>query len=184
MKRSNVLAPPILLALAIGICGLGACGKKADQADQTKPEPVHHEPAPLPAADTAPNEADRQLIAGAAAVTATELEYNAPSGEKLPLQIVTRVDGATWVTDIVVNGKVAETIDTTIPKDDKATQPKASVVRMANVVVFLTGVTRPDADDRYDARIYGWNDATKQLALAKVIRFTGELAPPIPPEKP
>ncbi len=180
MKRT------ILAGLVVGlVVVVSSCGKKADQGDKPKAEPVQPDPATRkPPADPPPSDADKQLVAGASAITATELEFNAPSGEKIPLKIVKRVDGATWVTDIVVNGKVDETIDTTVPKDATTSQPKASVVRMANVVVFVSGVTRTDGDDRYDARVYGWSDATKQLALAKAIRFSAKLAPPIPPVQP
>ena len=169
----------MLCVLAIGVATIG-CGKKAETKAS---EAVAPGPAKLHA-DTPPSDSDRNLLAGAAAVTTSELEFNAPTGDKIPLKLVTRLDGATWVADVMVGGKLEETIDTTVPKDSPTLQPKASLVRMANVVVFLTGATRSDGADRYDARIYGWSDATKQLALAKQIRFTGKLAAPIAPEKP
>jgi hypothetical protein len=187
--------------IVLGVMVIAACGKKAEQpepaakpvesAPAAKPsEPATTQPAkpaePAPVkVDTKPSQPsaagdagdkDKALVLGAAS-DATRIEWSAPTGDKVTVAVTKHLVGNVFAVDLVVAGKVVDTVKTGAEKPDANGfthyEPKAYVATIGEGVLFVAGTTKITGkpDDSYDARVLTWSDATKTLAVARKIQF-------------
>src|SRR5262249_28720073 len=187
----------IAVALLAGACGTKTddppkAAAKPIVAAPAAPEPVKAEapkphaapaevvPAPPPppskVATDGPSDKDKELVR-AANLVKTELQWTTPSGDKIRIAARKRLKGETFVVDIVVGTAIVETIDTGAEKPDETGfvhyEPRAGVVVVPDGVLVVAGATKVTgkADDSYDARLFVWDAAKKQLVVAKKIAF-------------
>src|SRR3989442_304981 len=161
--------------LTIALALFGACGKKTDsdpaaakpaeaaKPTQTAPAPAPT-PAPAPAAPAAKADPakDKELVTSVAP-DKSELEWTSPSGGKVKVAATKHLVGNTFAVDLVIDGKVIETVTTGAEKPDANGfthyEPKAYVAPIPEGVLFVAGTTKVTGkpDDTFDARVLTWD---------------------------
>ncbi len=174
------------------MCALcGGCGKKTEDKPVHEPsaasskappaaEPAKQSGAPVkidPAKPVgAPSASDQELVSSAD-TTRTELQWKSPSGESITVAAKKRLNGNTWMVDLLIDGRVIETIDTGAEKESadgfKQYDPLAGVAGIAEGVLFISGSSKLTGkpDDKYDSRVLAWDAGKKQLVVARSIVF-------------
>jgi hypothetical protein len=175
-----------------------ACGKSSDAtqpaakpAEAVPAKPVPAKPAPTaaarpkpvtpPPASAAPatgkaTQADRDLVASIAP-DKSQLTWTTPSGEHVKVEARKRIVKDAFVVDLVVDGRVLETVQTGAEKPDENGfshyEPKAYVGPIPQGVLFVGGTSKITGkpDEQFDARVLTWDKASQQLVIARKIQF-------------
>ena len=146
----------------------GAC-------QHASPDPVA---APAPA--TAASDGDQQLVFSAKR-DRTELVFTAPTAEHVTVSAISHLAGTAWDVDLVVDGKVVETVHTSARSTGEGNnlEPIAAVATVPEGVLFISGSSKTNGkpDNVYDARVLSWDASKKQLVVARKIAFEQRWSP-------
>jgi hypothetical protein len=180
-----------LATIVLGLA-LSGCAKKSDDkptppaakpVEAAKPEPAKAQPKPadkLQWTAAQPSDADKDLVRTHATSDRDKTTVTFKrDGASIDVATVQRLVGDTYVVDLMIGGKVVDTLETGTEKPDPETgfhrsEAHASVGLIPSgvlVVVDVAKVTGRAVDD-YEARELVWNPATKQLDPARKLEFT------------
>jgi hypothetical protein len=184
-----------LTILVVSLAFVGAC-KKSEQPEAAKtaeptkpdpkPEPMKPEPVAVEKAKPDPAKADPTKKAEPSAkdidlvttVDKTSFDYTSPTGEKVKVEARKKLKG-TWIVEMVVDGKVVETFDSKIEKDDIHYEASGAIGAAPEGVVFVSKIIKVTgkASDTYEARILAWDAAKKQLAVSRKFEYEASYQP-------
>lgn len=185
MTKLSRLLCGLVFVVACGKADSKSTPKAVDEPAKTEPAPVKAEPKPAPKPEPKPapkdepkaetqkpaSKADIKLLSSVG--ESTKLDYKTETGDLLTLTVKQRIKDGKWVTDVISDGKVFDTIESGVEKDDIHMEARSAIniARKEGVLVVVSAnkVTGKPAD-YYTGVVYTWDAAAKVLKPSRKIQ--------------